>query len=104
MQGKQPFNTHHQNEKTIVHPPRNRYVHTSSESVVNHIHPVHTTYINHHVIKNHHTPFGMPQQPFLDRRHTGRPFQSPLGPLIQRNAGRIRHYPGRHPLGGPRPW
>ncbi len=51
MQGRGQFNQQRPNEKTIVHPTKHQYVHTSSEAIVNHIHPMHTTYVNHHSIK-----------------------------------------------------
>lgn len=40
--------------KEIVHPVRENVVHCCSEEVVNHIHPSHTTVVNHHLIKNKH--------------------------------------------------
>ncbi|MFS0752364.1 spore coat protein [Oceanobacillus sp. 1P07AA] len=41
-------------EKTVVHPTKHNCVNTCSESVVNHIHPSHTTVMNHHTVKNKH--------------------------------------------------
>ncbi|WP_277680328.1 spore coat protein [Gracilibacillus dipsosauri] len=39
---------------TVVHPTKCNVVNTCSESVVNHIHPSHTTCMNHHLVKNVH--------------------------------------------------
>lgn len=41
-------------DKTVVHPTKHNCVNTCSESVVNHIHPSHTTVMNHHTVKNKH--------------------------------------------------
>ncbi|MDY0395863.1 CotD family spore coat protein [Virgibacillus halophilus] len=40
--------------RRIVHPVKHNCVHCCSESVVEHIHPEHTTIMNHHVVKNKH--------------------------------------------------
>lgn len=40
--------------RRIVHPVKQNCVHCCSESVVEHIHPEHTTFMNHHVVKNKH--------------------------------------------------
>ncbi|HLS20670.1 MAG TPA: CotD family spore coat protein [Bacillota bacterium] len=40
--------------KEIVYPVQNNVVHKCSEEVVKHIHPMHTTVVNHHLIKNEH--------------------------------------------------
>lgn len=40
--------------KEIVHPVQNNVVHKCSEEVVKHVHPMHTTVVNHHHIKNKH--------------------------------------------------
>lgn len=39
---------------TIVHPTKYDCVNQFSESTVNHIHPSHTTVMNHHLVKNKH--------------------------------------------------
>lgn len=38
----------------IVYPTKHKKVDTFSESIVEHIHPTHTTVVNHHLIKNQH--------------------------------------------------
>lgn len=110
MQRKEPFNQKMRNEKTIVHPTKHQYVHTSSESVVNHIHPVHTTYVHHHSPKNQHQGlYGV--QPFFEGQRMGArpPFQSPpmsIAPPGQMHR-QMRNHPGLPPLGRPRrprPW
>lgn len=40
--------------KQIVHPVQSNVVHCCSEETVKHIHPSHTTVVNHHLIKNEH--------------------------------------------------
>lgn len=40
--------------KQVVHPVKENVVHCCSEEVVNHIHPSHTTVMNHHLVKNVH--------------------------------------------------
>ena len=40
--------------KTIVYPTKHNCVNQYSESVVNHVHPSHTTVMNHHTVKNNH--------------------------------------------------
>lgn len=40
--------------KCIVHPVKHNTVHTCSESEVLHVHPSHTTVVNHHLVKNQH--------------------------------------------------
>lgn len=40
--------------KRIVHPTKCNCVQHCSESVVEHVHPSHTTVMNHHVVKNKH--------------------------------------------------
>ena len=40
--------------KTIVHPTKYNCVNQYSESTVNHVHPSHTTIMNHHTVKNNH--------------------------------------------------
>ncbi|MFP7477400.1 CotD family spore coat protein [Terribacillus saccharophilus] len=47
-------NTVHCGTKTIVDPVINNVQHTYSEEVIEHIHPVHTTVVNHHKVKNVH--------------------------------------------------
>lgn len=50
-------------EKEIVHPTREDMVHCCSEEVVRHVHPSHTTVMNHHLIKNEHVyPHTVSQQ------------------------------------------
>lgn len=41
-------------ECTIVHPTKHNCVNQFSESTVNHVHPSHTTVMNHHLQKNKH--------------------------------------------------
>ncbi|MBM7675228.1 CotD family spore coat protein [Gracilibacillus alcaliphilus] len=43
-------------EQTVVHPTKCNVVHTCSENVVNHIHPTHTTVVNHHLPNQHYFP------------------------------------------------
>ncbi len=38
----------------VVHPTQENVVHQCSEETVQHIHPSHTTVVNHHLIKNQH--------------------------------------------------
>lgn len=38
----------------IVHPVKENVVHCCSEETVQHVHPSHTTVVNHHLIKNEH--------------------------------------------------
>lgn len=40
--------------KTIVYPTKQNCVNQFSESTVNHVHPSHTTIMNHHTVKNNH--------------------------------------------------
>src|SRR5690625_1812643 len=40
--------------KEIVYPVKQNVVHTCSEETVKHIHPSHTTVVNHHLVKNEH--------------------------------------------------
>lgn len=40
--------------KQIVHPTKHNCVNQYSESVVEHVHPSHTTVMNHHLVKNKH--------------------------------------------------
>ncbi|UJL47341.1 spore coat protein [Virgibacillus sp. NKC19-16] len=40
--------------KKIVHPTKHNCVNQYSESVVQHVHPSHTTVMNHHTVKNQH--------------------------------------------------
>ena len=40
--------------KTIVYPTKHNCVNQFSESTVNHVHPSHTTVMNHHLVKNNH--------------------------------------------------
>lgn len=40
--------------KEVVYPVQNNVVHKCSEETVQHIHPIHTTVMNHHLIKNEH--------------------------------------------------
>ncbi|WP_212924484.1 CotD family spore coat protein [Oceanobacillus sp. J11TS1] len=105
MQGRGRFNQPHRNEQTIVHPTKHQYVHTSSESVVHHIHPVHTTYIHHPSIKNQHPrPHGM--QPFWGRQPMGSHPQFRFPPIVppEQMPWRMGNHPRVHPFGRPRPW
>ncbi|WP_080873977.1 CotD family spore coat protein [Oceanobacillus timonensis] len=109
MQRKGQFNHRHPNEKTIVHPTKHQYVHTSSESVVHHIHPIHTTYVNHPVQRHpHHQPYG--GRGFIGRPQAGprppfppgpnnMPGQMPPGPV-----GEGRNHPGFRPHRRPGMW
>ncbi|WP_152656196.1 CotD family spore coat protein [Oceanobacillus sp. CFH 90083] len=109
MQGKREFHPHHLNEKTIVHPTRHRYVHTSSGSVVNHIHPVHTTYVHHHMVKHPHSP-GYEREVITGRPPIGphAPFRpGPLGfpgQMPPEHTRGMRSYPGIHPHRRPGVW
>lgn len=40
--------------KTIVYPTKHNCVNKYSESTVNHVHPSHTTIMDHHLVKNNH--------------------------------------------------
>ncbi|MBP1970552.1 hypothetical protein J2Z83_002673 [Virgibacillus natechei] len=40
--------------QTVVHPTKHNCVNKYSESVVKHVHPSHTTVMNHHLVKNQH--------------------------------------------------
>lgn len=40
--------------KTIVHPVKENVVHCCTEETVKHVHPSHTTVVNHHLVKNEH--------------------------------------------------
>lgn len=40
--------------KEIVHPTKENVVHKCTEETVKHIHPSHTTIVNHHLVKNEH--------------------------------------------------
>jgi len=40
--------------KEVVHPVKENVVHCCSEETVKHVHPSHTTVVNHHLIKNEH--------------------------------------------------
>lgn len=40
--------------KEIVYPTKEKVVHRCSEEVVRHVHPVHTTVVNHHRVRNEH--------------------------------------------------
>lgn len=40
--------------KTIMYPTKYNCVNQYSESTVNHVHPSHTTVMNHHMVKNNH--------------------------------------------------
>ncbi|MDC3415336.1 CotD family spore coat protein [Aquibacillus salsiterrae] len=44
---------HHPVEE-VVYPTKYNEVHTCSENTVEHVHPSHTTVVNHHLIKNAH--------------------------------------------------
>lgn len=44
----------HNPVKEIVHPVKENVVHCCSEETVKHVHPSHTTVMNHHLIKNEH--------------------------------------------------
>lgn len=41
-------------KKTIVHPVKEDVVNCCTEETVQHVHPVHTTLKNHHLVKNEH--------------------------------------------------
>ncbi|MFS0671772.1 spore coat protein [Ornithinibacillus sp. 179-J 7C1 HS] len=40
--------------KCVVHPTKHNVVHQCTEETIQHIHPSHTTVVNHHLIKNQH--------------------------------------------------
>ena len=40
--------------KEIVYPTKHNVVNKCSEETINHIHPSHTTVVNHHLVKNQH--------------------------------------------------
>ncbi|MDY0406407.1 CotD family spore coat protein [Virgibacillus sp. 179-BFC.A HS] len=40
--------------RRIVYPVKQNCVHCCTESEIEHVHPEHTTFMNHHVIKNRH--------------------------------------------------
>lgn len=44
----------HQPVKEIVYPTKEDVVHKCTEETVKHIHPSHTTIVNHHLVKNEH--------------------------------------------------
>lgn len=44
----------HQRPKKIVHPVKENVVHCCTEETIEHIHPSHTTVVNHHLTKNKH--------------------------------------------------
>ncbi|MGN8647036.1 CotD family spore coat protein [Gracilibacillus sp. HCP3S3_G5_1] len=66
--------------KKIVYPTKYNEVHTCSESEVQHIHPSHTTCVNHHLVKNtHFFPHTTSYQNTVDQVNVyGGPMQSPL--------------------------
>jgi len=41
-------------QKPIVHPVKENVVHCCTEETVQHVHPSHTTVMNHHLVKNEH--------------------------------------------------
>lgn len=40
--------------KEVIHPVKEDVVHKCTEETVKHIHPSHTTVVNHHLVKNEH--------------------------------------------------
>lgn len=40
--------------KCVVHPTKHNVVHHCTEETIQHVHPSHTTIMNHHLIKNNH--------------------------------------------------
>ncbi|WP_249870662.1 spore coat protein [Oceanobacillus saliphilus] len=70
--------------KTIVHPTKHHCVQQYSESVVNHVHPSHTTVMKHHTVKNKHFyPHSTSVQQTMDsvHQHGGAyPVPSPYAP------------------------
>src|SRR5690625_4481625 len=40
--------------KEVIHPVKCNVVHCNSEETIKHVHPSHTTVVNHHLIKNEH--------------------------------------------------
>lgn len=40
--------------KEVVYPVKENVVHCCSEETIKHIHPSHTTIVNHHLVKNEH--------------------------------------------------
>ncbi|WP_018933749.1 CotD family spore coat protein [Gracilibacillus lacisalsi] len=54
MRHRRPFGCGMPPAPTVVYPTKTNEVHTCSESEVKHIHPSHTTCVNHHLVKNTH--------------------------------------------------
>lgn len=67
---------------TIVYPTKHDCVNQYSESTVNHVHPSHTTIMNHHLVKNKHFyPHSTSVQNTVNSvNEFGGAFQVPSGP------------------------
>lgn len=67
---------------TIVYPTKQNCVNQFSESTVNHVHPSHTTIMNHHLVKNKHFyPHSTSVQNTVNSvNEFGGAFQVPAGP------------------------
>lgn len=79
----------------IVHPTRERVVHCCSEEVVRHVHPVHTTVVNHHRIRNEHVyPHTTSEVDSIEEYDVGRRDGNVLGTrdYCGRTRGRRRGY------------
>ncbi|MCF3941957.1 spore coat protein [Oceanobacillus alkalisoli] len=68
--------------KTIIYPTKHNCVNQFSESTVNHVHPSHTTVMNHHLQKNKHFyPHSTSvQNTWNSVNEFGGAFETPSGP------------------------
>ncbi|WLV25466.1 spore coat protein [Aciduricibacillus chroicocephali] len=63
--------------KRIVHPTKHEVVNCCTEEMVEHIHPIHTTVCNHHIIKNQHVfPHTVSQEQSVEEVN----MTAPVGP------------------------
>jgi hypothetical protein len=75
----------HCGTKTVVDPVMNNVQHTYSQEVIEHIHPVHTTVVNHHKVNNvhmypHSTSFANEEtceETHLSPTHDNKPMPNP---------------------------
>ncbi|WP_170937517.1 CotD family spore coat protein [Terribacillus saccharophilus] len=93
----------HCGTKTIVDPVINNVEHTYSEEVIEHIHPVHTTVVNHHKVKNvhaypHTTSFANEQS--MEQTHLSPTHNSPPRPNPCKDCGPM---PMAMPMQAPMP-
>ncbi|SDD50008.1 spore coat protein D [Terribacillus halophilus] len=96
----QPQHTVHCGTKTLVDPVMNNVQHTYSEEVIEHIHPVHTTVVNHHKVKNvhaypHTTSFANEQS--VEETHLSPTHNSPPRPNPCHNCGPMMPMPQQMP-------